>query len=68
MENCAKSDLIVNIRTKSPARFKAGSDLSSKVNLVDVDFNEELTETTEIVELKIRLSSESCDSVGMVEA
>lgn len=68
MENCKKSDLIVNIRTKGPARFKAGSDLSSKVNLVDVDLNEELTETAEIVELKIRLSSESCGSADMVEA
>lgn len=66
--NCSKSDLTVALKTRRRPGFKAGSDLSDKVNRVEVEFNEELTEAAEIVELKIQLSSESCDSAGIVEA
>lgn len=59
-DNCSKSDLIVQVKSRRKPRFKAGSDLSSKVNLVAVDFNEELTEDTELMEVKITLTSEAC--------
>ena len=66
MEKCTKSDLIIEVK-KKVTRFKAGSELSGKVNLVAVDFNEEMDETSESVELKIRLSSEACASVTASE-
>lgn len=59
MEKCTKSDLIIEVK-KKVTRFKAGSELSGKVNLVAVDFNEEIDETSESVELKLHLSSEAC--------
>ncbi|MFZ9029294.1 MAG: hypothetical protein ACO2Z9_09790 [Crocinitomicaceae bacterium] len=62
-ENCTKSDLIVNVKTKRAPRFKAGSDLSNRVNHLDVDLNEELTDEHELVEVKLTLSSEWCSDL-----
>ena len=62
MEKCIKSDLIVEVKAKRKPRFKAGSELSGKVNLVAIDFNEEIDETSEIVELNLHISSENCSS------
>lgn len=59
-ENCSKSDLILQVKSKRISRFKAGSELSGKVNLVSVDFNEEIDETSESIELKLQLTSEAC--------
>jgi len=56
MEKCVKSDLIVEVKAKRKPRFKAGSELSGKVNLVAIDFNEEIDEISESVELKIHIS------------
>ena len=67
MENCKKSDLIVNVRKKDVRRFKAGAELSGKVNIMDVDFNEEVNETSELIEVKIKLSSESCEAAPVCE-
>lgn len=61
-ENCKKSDLIVNVRKRNVGRFKAGAELSGKVNIMEVDFNEEVNETSEMLEVKIKLSSESCEA------
>lgn len=63
-ENCTKSDLIVNVKTKRAPRFKAGSDLSNRVNHPDVDLHEELTDEHELVEVKLTLSSEWCPSTS----
>ena len=60
MEKCTQSDLQVNVKSRRSPRFKAGSDLSAKVNLVDVDFNEELNDDHELFEVKISLSSKQC--------
>lgn len=68
MENCSKSDLIVNVRSSRRPRFKAGSELSGKVNMVEVDFNEEANETSELVEVKIKLTSEICEAGPGCEA
>lgn len=59
-ENCTKSDLIVQVKSRRKPGFKAGADLSSKVNLVSVDFNEDLTEDTELLDVKIALTSKGC--------
>lgn len=59
-ENCTKSDLIVQVKSRRKLRFKAGSDLTAKVNAIAVDFNEELTEDAELLEIKISLTSEAC--------
>ena len=67
-ERCKKSDLVVNVRSSRRPRFKAGSELSGKVNMVEVDFNEEANETSELVGLKIKLTSEACGVAPGCEA
>ncbi len=59
-ENCSKRDLIVQVKSRRISRFKAGAELSSNVSLVAVDFNEESTEDSELMEVKITLTSEAC--------
>lgn len=62
MENttCKNDQLKVNIRISRPARFKAGADLSSKVNRVSVEMNEDTQDDQQITEISIQLFSENC--------
>lgn len=62
-DKCNKSNLTVHLKASRKPRFKAGSDLSTKVNLVTVDFNEELTEELELFEVKLTFSSQNCTGV-----
>ena len=55
---CTNSDLILNVRKKS-IRFKAGADVSSSVNKMDVNVSEDKDEKFETLEVLIRLSNES---------
>jgi hypothetical protein len=57
---CQKSDLIINVTKKNSPRFKAGAELSGKVNIMNVVFNEEIGENFEQLEIKLHLSSEAC--------
>ncbi len=66
-EKCSKSDLIVNVKSSRRPRFKAGSELSGKVNMVEVDFNEEITEESEMVEVKLVLTSKACSEESCPE-
>ncbi len=59
-ENCANSNLSVNIKTKRRPRFKAGAELSGAVNLVAIDVNEEMIDDTEVFEISIKLDSTRC--------
>ena len=58
--NCKKEQLNVTIRASRNVRFKAGSDLSTKVNRVVVDVNEDSSEDQQIMEISIHLFSEDC--------
>lgn len=60
MDNCKKSDLVLSVRKRDVRRFKAGAELSGKVNIMEVDFNEEVNDTSELLEVKIKLSSDVC--------
>lgn len=60
MENCKKSNLELSVRKRNVRRFKAGAELSGKVNIMEVDFNEEMNDTSEMLEVKIKLSSDVC--------
>ena len=59
---CKSSDLVVNVKTNRTVLFKAGSDLSSKVNRVGVDVVEEINEDREVFEISLKISSESCEN------
>ena len=58
---CKIQDLIVQVRTKNKVKFKAGADLSGQVNIVNVDFNEEVNDKEQILNLKLHLKREKCE-------
>lgn len=62
MENttCKNDQLELMIRTKRNVRFKAGSDLSSKVNRVAVEVHEDAQDDQQVTEISIQLFSEDC--------
>ena len=61
MENCTKNDLILNIKKKDVRRFKAGAELSGKVNIMDVSVFEDETDTHEILEVSLVLTNNQCE-------
>lgn len=62
MENttCKNDQLELMIRTKRNVRFKAGSDLSSKVNRVAVEVHEDAQDDQHVTEISIHLFAEDC--------
>jgi hypothetical protein len=59
-QTCVSDNLEVQISTKNVVRFKAGAELSGKVNKVDVAVSEEVDETSETFGLKIVISRTAC--------
>ncbi len=63
-ENCNKTcqtnDLMVNLKATRRPRFKAGAELSGRVNIMDVNVDQEIGDDFEAIEIKIRLSTETC--------
>jgi hypothetical protein len=62
---CAHSDFFLNVK-RNVIRFKAGSELSSSVNRVDVDVMEDLTDTHETLQISIEMKSEKCSKKAEV--
>jgi len=56
---CTDSDLILNVRKKT-IRFKAGADVSSSVNKMDVNVFEDKDEKIETLEVQIKLTNQVC--------
>lgn len=56
---CTNSNLILNVKKKT-IRFKAGAELSSSVNKMDVDVIEELDEKFETLVVSISLGQQQC--------
>ena len=69
LENCCtNNDFLLNVKTKKNIRFKAGADVSSSVNIMDVSLDEDVTETHEFLGISIRLGSKTCPKVDPVVA
>ena len=51
---CTNSDFELNVKKKT-VRFKAGAELSSSVNKMDVDVIEDVTETHETLQITIAM-------------
>lgn len=63
VQNEEKKEIFdLKLKKKNKTRFKAGADLTEKVNLVDVDWNREETETEEILFIGVRLKTTVCAS------
>jgi hypothetical protein len=56
---CTNSNLILNVRKKT-IRFKAGAELSSSVNKMDVEVIEEMDEKFETLGVSISLGQQQC--------
>lgn len=63
-KECDSNDLQIAVKAKRTPRFKAGAELSKSVNLIDVEYNEEVTDTYEMLEVKLLLRSEDCVHEG----
>jgi NhaP-type Na+/H+ and K+/H+ antiporter len=50
----------LKLSKKKKVKFKAGADLTDKVNLVDVDWNREETDTEEVSFIGVRIKTTSC--------
>lgn len=57
---CTTNDLEVQVKATARPRFKAGAELSGKVNRIAVEVNEDLTDDMESIEVKLVLSKELC--------
>ncbi|NBX87462.1 MAG: hypothetical protein EBQ97_02960 [Bacteroidetes bacterium] len=67
LENgCTNNDFLLNVKTKKNIRFKAGADVSSSVNIMDVSLDEDVTETHEFLGISIRLGSKTCPKVDPI--
>ena len=58
-QRCLSSELILNVKKKQP-KFKAGAELSSSVNLVDVGYSMEQTDDSYILDLSLHLKNVAC--------
>jgi hypothetical protein len=56
---CANSDFLLNVK-RNVIRFKAGSELSSSVNRMDVDVNEDISDEANELKITLVLKSERC--------
>lgn len=56
---CTNSDLILNVRKKT-IRFKAGAELSSNVNKMNVDVTEEQDDKYESLTVSLSLGQQKC--------
>ena len=59
--DCYQSDLIINLKTRNKVKFKAGAELSGQVNIVNVDYNEEVTDKEHLLDLKLHLNRKGCE-------
>ena len=59
-ENCTQGNFDLKISSKKTVRFKAGAELSSSVNKMDVDVIEELDDNFETLVVRIALGQQQC--------
>ena len=60
-EGCTHSDFVLNVnKNKNTIRFKAGAELSSSVNKMDVDVIEDRDEKYETLVVSISLGQQQC--------
>jgi len=58
---CTNSDFLLNVKKKT-VRFKAGAELSSSVNKMDLDVNQDITNESHEWKITLILNSERCSN------
>ena len=62
-ENCTQGNFDLKVSCKKSIRFKAGAELSSSVNKMDVDVTEDRDEKFETLTVKLSLGQQRCEKV-----
>jgi nucleoid DNA-binding protein len=64
-KNCKSSDWNIKLRAKKKPRFKPGSELSEKVNIMNVEINEENDDLQESKSIHMKLEKESKEQLAI---
>ena len=67
-DKCIQSETGVVLNMRRRPSFKAGCDLSSRVNSDSWEINEDSTEDHEVIEVKVQLFREECAKSECSEA
>lgn len=59
-EECMSSDLQIAVKAKTRPRFKAGAELSTSVNRVEVNVDQQVWEEAEEIAFEVKIIREAC--------
>lgn len=60
-KTCFNEDLNIEVKATRRPRFKAGAELSGKVNRISIDVDQDETVDAEKIAIKLIISSEVCE-------
>lgn len=60
-QTCYNEDLNIEVKATKKPRFKAGAELSGKVNKISIDVDKDQTNDSESIGIKLTISSEVCE-------
>jgi NADPH:quinone reductase-like Zn-dependent oxidoreductase len=60
-KTCFTEDLNIEVKATKPTRFKAGAELSGKVNKIGIEVDQNSTVDSDIIAFKLVISSEFCE-------
>ena len=60
-KTCFNEDLNIEVKATRRPRFKAGAELSGKVNRISIDVDQDETGDAEKIAIKLIISSEICE-------
>lgn len=60
-QTCYNEDLNIEVKATKKPRFKAGAELSGKVNKISIDVDQDQTNDFESIGIKLTISSEVCE-------
>lgn len=61
-QKCFNEDVNIIVKARRRPRFKAGSELSSKVNRVEISLDQDELEDASVLGINLLISSEVCES------
>lgn len=62
-QTCFNEDLNIEVKATKRPRFKAGAELSGKVNRISIDVDQDETGEAEKIAIKLTISSEVCEKL-----
>lgn len=60
-QTCVNEDLDIQVKATRRPRFKAGAELSGKVNRISIDVDQDETADADKIAIKLIISSEVCE-------